>query len=96
LNYIQTFGCLSFIQNRDEERDNKFSPTSRKGFLAGFDEFNRNYLIFDYETQKFINTHNVHFDENIFPERGDKDPDPFNIEQEEMGISKETEHDETD
>jgi hypothetical protein len=91
LNYIRTFGCLSFIQNQD----NKFSPTSQKGFLAGFDEFNCNYLIFDYETQKFINTHDVHFNEKISPERGNKDPNPFNIEQEEMCKSRETEHNET-
>ncbi|POW05442.1 hypothetical protein PSTT_09661 [Puccinia striiformis] len=41
--YIRTFGCLAYIHNRKEIRDNKISPTSRKGFLVGFDEFNKNY-----------------------------------------------------
>jgi transposase InsO family protein len=82
LKYIRTFGCLAYIQNRSEERDNKFRQTSRKGFLAGFDEFNRNYLIFDYDSHLFVNTHDVTFDEVTFPEKGDDIDESFIIESE--------------
>ncbi|KAI7933351.1 hypothetical protein MJO29_016913 [Puccinia striiformis f. sp. tritici] len=83
INYIHTFGCLSYVHNRKEQMDNKFSPTARKGFLLGFDEFNRNYLVFDYGSHKIVNVHDVTFDENVFPEREDDDPSTFEIEQEE-------------
>ncbi|KAI9609304.1 hypothetical protein H4Q26_007254 [Puccinia striiformis f. sp. tritici PST-130] len=63
--------------------DNKLSPTARKGFLLGFDEFNRNYLVFDYESHRIINVHDVTFNEHNFPERGDDIPETFSIEQEE-------------
>jgi hypothetical protein len=45
----------------------------------GFDKFNWNYLVFDYNNHKIINTHNVSFDEKVFPERGDEIDDPFKI-----------------
>ncbi|KAA1095415.1 hypothetical protein PGTUg99_030063 [Puccinia graminis f. sp. tritici] len=70
----------TYIHNRDEERDGKFSPTSRRGILVGFDEFNQNYLVFDYDNHKIVNTHNVSFDEKVFPERGDEIDDPFKID----------------
>jgi hypothetical protein len=63
-----------------EERQNKFSPTSRKGFLAGFDEFNQNYLVFDYNTHCFVNTYDANFDENFFPEQGNEVEEIFQVE----------------
>ncbi|KAH9470073.1 hypothetical protein Pst134EA_007339 [Puccinia striiformis f. sp. tritici] len=63
--------------------NNKFIPTSRKVFLLGFDEFNCNYLIFDYESHRIVNVHDVTSKENDFPEREDNDPTTFLIEEEE-------------
>ncbi|KAI7962771.1 hypothetical protein MJO28_000865 [Puccinia striiformis f. sp. tritici] len=75
--YIRTFGCLAYIHNRKEIRHNKVSPTSRKGFLVGFDEFNKNYKIYDYENSRITNTHDVTFNEESFPEKGKNYENPF-------------------
>ncbi|KAA1070989.1 hypothetical protein PGTUg99_006989 [Puccinia graminis f. sp. tritici] len=48
----------------------------------GFDEFNRNYLVFNYETHKLVVTHKVAFDETCFSEKGDEPSDTFVIEEE--------------
>jgi hypothetical protein len=50
---------------------------------VGFDEFNRNCLIFDYKSHQIINTHDVTFNKSIFPKKISNDPITFSIEQEE-------------
>jgi hypothetical protein len=55
----------------------------RRGFLLGFDEFNQNYLIFNYKSHRIINTHNVTFNKAIFPKKVSNDPITFSIKQEE-------------
>ncbi|KAI7956601.1 hypothetical protein MJO28_003696 [Puccinia striiformis f. sp. tritici] len=85
--YIRTFGCLAYIHNQKEIRDSKVSPTSRKGFLVGFDEFNKNYKIYDYENERITNTHDVTFNEESFPERGEPHESPFDNDHNEIETS---------
>ena len=73
----ETFGCPSYIQTCKENQRDKVSATTRKGILVGFDKFNKNYWIFDYENNQIVNTHNVTFNKVVFPKRGEEHPNPF-------------------
>jgi hypothetical protein len=66
----------------------KFSPTAHKSFLVGFDEFNQNYPIFDYDSHKIINTHDVTFNEHSFPKKVGSTLTTFSIDNDEEEDNK--------
>lgn len=71
IGHIRTFGCAVQILIRKELRGGKFEPVSRDGVLLGFSDHNFNFIVLDLVTNKIIISHNVHFQELVFPFRKD-------------------------
>lgn len=67
VNNIRIFGSLAYSIVREELRGSKFTPVSSKGVLVGFGEYNYNYHIFEFNTQKIIITNHTTFNENKYP-----------------------------
>lgn len=65
--HLRVFGCLAYVFIRKESRDGKFSDVAKKGILVGYQGTMKNYRIFLLEEKKVVITHDVRFEENIFP-----------------------------
>jgi len=51
LDYIKTFGCITYYKNFDQNKG-KFQPNASKGIFLGFNEETNSNLIMDYEDYK--------------------------------------------
>ncbi|MBW0518241.1 hypothetical protein O181_057956 [Austropuccinia psidii MF-1] len=60
------FGCLCYLNIPKTLRKGKFEPTSRKGIFLGYDSNKHNWRVM-LENWKIIKSHDVVFNEQIFP-----------------------------
>ena len=65
--HIRMFGCTAFIHVPNHKRLGKFSPTAARGVLLGYCEGTRNYRVLDPVSLKVTVSHDVSFDEDLFP-----------------------------
>lgn len=79
VSHLRVFGCAAQILIRKPQRDRKFDEVTQDGVLLGFVDDNYNYQIYNLDTDKVVMSHNVYFDENVFPFR--RHPVPSLIEE---------------
>ncbi|MBW0541438.1 hypothetical protein O181_081153, partial [Austropuccinia psidii MF-1] len=66
LSRLRTFGCRCYVNIPKALRKGKFEPTSKKGIFLGYDSDKHNWRIM-LENGKIIRSHDVVFDEHLFP-----------------------------
>lgn len=67
ISHLKNFGCKAFRLIRKELWSSKFEAVAAKGVLVGFEQDNYNYLIYNLNTKKNHISHDVTFDEEVFP-----------------------------
>ncbi|MBW0467493.1 hypothetical protein O181_007208 [Austropuccinia psidii MF-1] len=66
LSRLRTFGCRCYVNIPKTLRKGKFEPTSRKGIFLGYDSNKHNWRVM-LENWKIVKSHDVVFDEQMFP-----------------------------
>lgn len=67
LDHLQVFGCTAYRLIPKKFRGSKFSPTSQRCLLLGYQERMNKYRLYDLSSKRVIYSHDVLFDESNFP-----------------------------
>lgn len=70
LDHLKVFGCLAYVHIGKERRDGKFADTAKRGVMLGYQESHRNYRIWLLEEKRVVYSHDVVFNETVFPLNG--------------------------
>lgn len=65
--HLRIFGCLAYVHIGKERRNGKFDDTARRGVFLGYQEDHHNYRIMLLDSRRVIYSHDVVFNESIFP-----------------------------
>lgn len=65
LSWLQSFGCLSYVNLPKHKRDGKFGDTAVKGIFLGYTLGTHNYIVLKSDRQLVV-SHNVQFNEDSF------------------------------
>lgn len=66
LDHLRVFGCSAYRLIPKQFRGSKFSPTSQRCILLGYQERLNNYRLYDLSSKRVIYSHDVIFDETDF------------------------------
>lgn len=67
ISHLRVFGCKAYRHIRKETRHSKFEPVSSEGVLIGYDQDNFNYLIYALTSRNVVMSHDVTFEEDVYP-----------------------------
>lgn len=67
IHHVRVFGCSAQILICKPIRGGKFEEVTHDGVLLGFVDDNFNYRVFNFDTNRIVISHNVFFQEDIFP-----------------------------
>lgn len=65
--HLRVFGCLAYVHMGKERRNGKFGDVAKKGVLLGYQEGKHNYRIWLLEEKRVVYSHDVVFNESVFP-----------------------------
>lgn len=65
--HLRVFGCLAYVHVGKERRNGKFDDTAKRGIFLGYQEGHHNYRVMLLDDRRVVYSHDVVFDENVFP-----------------------------
>lgn len=69
--HLRVFGCLAYVHVGKEHRSGKFSDTAVRGVHLGYQDSHHNYRIYLLDDRRIVYSHDVVFNEEVFPLQGD-------------------------
>lgn len=72
--HLQVFGCLAYVHHQKELWSGKFSDKAKRGILLGYQDGHHNYRIWLLEDKRVAYSHDVVFNETIFPFKNPSNP----------------------
>lgn len=69
--HLRVFGCLAYVHIGKERRLSKFADTAAHGVILGYQEGHRNYRIWLLHEKRVVYSHDVVFNETVFPLKSD-------------------------
>lgn len=72
--HLRMFGCLAYMHVGKERRGGKFADTAIKGIHLGYQESHHNYRVYLLEEKRIVYSHEVVFNKNCFPLKGNYQP----------------------
>lgn len=65
--HLRTFGCLVYVHICKERQNGKFSDAEKRGLIIGYQDGMKNYRIWLLNEKRIIYSHEVIFNESLFP-----------------------------
>lgn len=78
--HLKVFGCLAYVHMGKERRSGKFSDVAKKGVLLGYQDGKHNYQIWLIQEKRIVYSHDVVFNESVFPFSSTQSHFDFSIE----------------
>lgn len=75
--HLRVFGCLAYVHVGKERRNGKFADTAKRGVFLGYQEGHHNYSVMLLEDKRVVYSHDVLFNEEVFPLRDESASLPF-------------------
>lgn len=86
---IKTFGCLCFVHHARRDKD-KFGVRSKRCVFVGYPFGKKGWKLYDMETEEFLVSRDVVFDESIFPYEEKKAVESRALPQLDLGVYDES------
>ena len=64
VSHLRIFGTIAYY--KDMYRSSKLQPKAKAGIFCGYDSCSKSYIVYNPETNKFVTTRNVRFNESKF------------------------------